>query len=291
MTATLPKGMWPTLGSGVGLRPPHYPFILANHPNVDWFEATTENFFETHGRPLHVLEQVRSHYPVVLHGVSLSIGSTDPLNRDYLKKWKALIDRIEPAIVSDHLCWTGVQGTNTHDLLPLPFTQEAAHHIASRVMEVQEFLGRRILLENVSSYVGYRHSEMKEWEFIAEVAQRADCGILLDLNNIYVNSYNFEFDPEEYVSHIPPERVGQFHLAGHSNRGDYCFDTHDALVIDSVWNLYRQALKRFGAVNTLIEWDAKIPDFQILQGEVSEARKIQEEVCFGSSEKRKRSVA
>jgi uncharacterized protein (UPF0276 family) len=256
----------------------HYPDILEKYPPVDWFEAVTENFLDTFGRPLHVLEQVRSRYPVGLHGVSLSIGSTDPLNREYVKKLKALAERIDPALITDHLCWTGVNGANIHDLLPLPFTEESVHHVASRVGEVQEFLGRRILLENVSAYVGYPHSTMSEWEFLTKVAIEADCGILLDVNNVYVNSRNFQFDPSIYLESLPTERVGQIHLAGHTDKGSYLFDTHDAHIIEEVWILYRQAIERFGAVSTLIEWDAKIPSFTELLGEADRAKKIQKDV-------------
>src|SRR3990167_4547356 len=211
------------------------------------------------GRPLRVLEAVRRRYPVALHGVSLSIGSADPLDPAYLERLKALADRIDPAIVSDHLCWTGVEGGQLHDLLPLPFTEEAIRHVAGRVERVQESLGRRILLENVSAYVTYRHSTMPEWEFLAAVAERSGCGILLDLNNVYVNAYNHQFDPFEYLRRIPGGLVGQFHLAGHTDMGGYLFDTHSRPVIDQVWALYREALTRWGPVTTLIEWDEDIP--------------------------------
>jgi len=274
---------WPKLGFGVGLRPVHYPDILEKHPPVDWFEAVTENFMDTYGRPLHVLEEIRKDYPVGLHGVSLSIGSADPLNRDYLRKLKSLVDRIDPALVTDHLCWTGVDGANLHDLLPLPFTDEAVDHVAGRVRLVQEFLGRRILLENASAYVSFKHSTMSEWDFMSAIAVRADCGILLDVNNLYVNAYNFGFDAETYLKALPSERVGQFHLAGHTNKGSYFFDTHDGHVIESVWDLYRRAVERFGEASTLIEWDAKIPPFPELLAEAERARNIQKEV-YGTCE-------
>ncbi len=267
------------LGCGVGLRSEHYPSILADWPKVDWFEAITENFLDTGGRPLDVLERVRRRYPLALHGVSLSIGSADPLNQPYLSKLKALADRIEPAIVSDHLCWTGVEGENLHDLLPLPFTQEAVEHVAGRVRQVQEFLGRRILLENVSTYITYRHSAMPEWEFLAAVARESGCGILLDLNNIYVNAVNHGFDGRNYLEGIPGEYVGQFHLAGHTHQGSYLFDTHSRPVIDPVWELYQEALKRWGPVSTLIEWDSDIPPFEFLQAEADQAREILHQVC------------
>lgn len=262
------------LGCGVGLRSEHFPFILAEWPKVDWFEAITENFLDTGGRPLRVLEEVRRRYPVALHGVSLSIGSTDPLDQNYLSKLKSLADRIEPAIVSDHLCWTGSGGENLHDLLPLPFTEEAVRHIAERVHQVQEILGRSILLENVSSYVTYKHSAMPEWQFLAAVAQRSGCGILLDLNNIYVNAVNHGFDPLEYLRGIPGELVGQFHLAGHTDQGKFLFDTHSRPVIEPVWDLYREALRLYGPVTTLIEWDEDIPPFEYLAAEADQARAI-----------------
>ena len=272
---------WPLLGCGVGLRTEHYDHITASWPRMDWFEAISENFMDSGGRPLQVLEQVRRRYPVALHGVSLSIGSTDPLDRAYLERLKALADRIDPAIVSDHLCWTGVEGEQLHDLLPLPFTEEAVRHIAGRVEQVQEFLRRRILLENVSTYVSYRHSTMPEWEFLTAVAERSGCGILLDLNNIYVNAYNHQFDPEAYLAGVPGEMVGQFHVAGHTDMGSYLFDTHSRPVIERVWELYRAALRRWGPVTTLIEWDEDIPPFPRLAEEADRARAIFVQVLGG----------
>ena len=248
---------------------------------MDWFEALSENFMDSGGRPIQILEAVRRRYPVALHGVSLSIGSSDTLNRGYLERLKALADRIDPVIVSDHLCWTSVDGENLHDLLPLPLTEEAVRHVASRVEQVQEFLGRRILLENVSTYVTYQHSTMPEWEFLREIAERSGCGILLDLNNIYVNAYNHQFDPSEYLDHIPGELVGQFHLAGHTDMGSYLFDTHSTPVIDAVWEMYRAALTRWGAVTTLIEWDEDIPPFPRLAEESDKARAIYVQVLGG----------
>ena len=227
------------------------------------------------GHPIRILEAVRRRYPVALHGVSLSIGSTDPLDRRYLERLKALADRIDPAIVSDHLCWTGVDGENLHDLLPLPFTEEAVRHIAQRIEQVQEFLGRRLLVENVSAYVTYKHSTMPEWEFLAAIAGRSGCGILLDINNIYVNSVNHRFDPKDYLARIPAESVGQFHLAGHTDKGSFLFDTHNRPVIEAVWALYREALRRFGPVATLIEWDEDIPPFDYLAEEAAQARSLQ----------------
>ena len=272
---------WPTLGCGVGLRTEHYDVITRDWPPVDWVEAISENFMDSGGRPLRILEAVRRRYPVALHGVSLSIGSTDPLDRRYLSRLKALVDRIDPAIVSDHLCWTGVAGENLHDLLPLPFTEEAIRHVAGRVEEAQAYLGRRLLLENVSTYVTYRHSTMPEWQFLTEVAERSGCGILLDLNNIYVNAYNHQFDPADYLRQIPGELVGQCHLAGHTDMGAYLFDTHSRPVIEAVWDLYRQALRRWGPVTTLIEWDEDIPPFPVLAEEAEKARAIYVQVIGG----------
>ncbi len=274
-------GRWPVLGCGVGLRTEHYDTILRDWPRVDWFEAISENFMDSGGRPLAVLEQVRRRYPVALHGVSLSIGSADPLDARYLDRLAALVERIEPAIVSDHLCWTGVDGEQLHDLLPLPFTEEAIRHVAGRVQQVQEALGRRILLENVSAYVTYEHSAMPEWEFLREVAERAGCGILLDLNNVYVNAYNHQFDPSAYLEHLPRELIGQFHVAGHTPMDGYLFDTHSAPVIDRVWALYEDALRRWGPVTTLIEWDAEIPPWPRLAEEADTARAILVQVCGG----------
>ena len=265
---------WPVIGCGVGLRTQHYPVILEEWPNMDWFEAISENYMDTGGRPLHILEKVRAHYPIALHGTSLSIGSTDPLSEGYLVRLKRLIEHIDPFIVSDHLCWCGVSGDALHDLLPLPFTEEALRHVVGRVNELQDFLGRKILLENVSTYVTYRHSTMPEWEFLTQIAKRSGSGILLDLNNLYVNSFNHQFDPHEYLKNIPGELVGQFHLAGHTDMGGYLFDTHSASVIDPVWDLYREALELYGPVSTLVEWDENIPPFPELVAEAERARKI-----------------
>ena len=232
---------WTALGCGVGLRSQHYPVITEKWPKVDWFEAISENYMDTGGRPLQILEQVRHHYPIALHGTALSIGSVDPINQKYLERLKKLVDRIDPFIVSDHLCWSSVEGEVLHDLLPLPFTEEAIQHIVQRVSQVQELLGRRILLENVSTYVTYTHSAMPEWEFLTEVARRSGCGILLDVNNLYVNATNHKFDPREYLKNISKESVGQIHLAGHTDMGSFLFDTHSAPIIDRVWELYREA--------------------------------------------------
>jgi uncharacterized protein len=269
-----PVSALPPLGFGLGLRTTHYDEIFAGNPRIDWFEAVTENYLAPGGKPLKMLERIRERYPVVLHGVSMSIGSTDPLDKTYLRQLKALAQRIEPAWVSDHLCWTGMGKQNLHDLMPLPYTDEAVRHVASRVTQVQDFLGRRILLENVSSYLTYSSSEMDEWQFLAAIAQEADCQILLDINNIYVSAFNHGFDAQTYLERIPVNRVQQFHLAGHDNCGDYIVDTHDAPVIDEVWDLYAAAVRRFGPVATMIERDDKIPPLAELVAELDHARSV-----------------
>lgn len=266
----------PELGYGLGLRTVHYEEIFAGNPKVDWFEAVSENYLVPGGKPLKMLERVRERYPVVLHGVSMSIGSTDPIDTTYLKQLKALAQRIEPAWVSDHLCWTGIEKQNLHDLMPLPYTAEAVRHVANRVAQVQDYLGRQILLENVSSYLTYSSSEMDEWQFIAAIAEEADCQILLDINNIYVSAFNHGFDARTYLERIPAKRVQQFHLAGHDNCGDYIVDTHDAPVIDAVWDLYAAAVRRFGPVATMIERDDNIPPLAELVAELDHARAIGE---------------
>jgi uncharacterized protein len=266
----------PALGFGLGLRVDHYEAILADNPPVDWFEALTENYLVPGGKPLHNLLRIRERYPMVMHGVSLSIGSTQPLDRTYLSQVKALAARLEPQWISDHLCWTGVAGRNMHDLLPLPYTEEALTNVVERVKTVQDILGRRILLENVSSYVTYRDSRLTEWEFLREIAERADCLILLDVNNIYVSSVNHEFDPLDYLNAVPVDRVQQIHLAGHENHGDYLIDTHDHPVPDPVWELYSAAVRRFGSVSTMIERDANIPPLEELCSELDAARELAE---------------
>ena len=264
----------PYLGFGLGLRPDHYEAILATDPPVDWFELLSENYMVGGGKPLHYLDRIRANYPVVMHGVSLSIGSTDPLNADYLRDLKALAARVEPAWISDHLCWTGVDRTNLHDLMPLPYTEEAIAHVVARVRQVQDHLGRRILLENVSSYVTYTDSALTEWQFVREVAERADCLLLLDINNVYVSSFNHGFDPLQYLEGIPRERVQQFHLAGHRNLDTHIIDTHDEPVIDAVWDLYAAACRRFGPISTMIERDGNIPPLEVLLTELTHARAV-----------------
>ncbi len=266
------------LGHGIGLRPKHYARFLAEAPAVDWVEAISENFLAPGGRPFAVLEKVRREVPVVLHGVSLGIGSVEALDGRLLRGLRALADRVEPAWVSDHLCWGRHGGRYAHDLLPLPYTGEALAHVVSRVRQVQDALGRQILLENVSSYVAFAESEMPEWEFLARIAEDADCGILLDVNNVYVSARNHGFDPDAYLAGIPADRVGQFHLAGHSDHGTHLLDTHDAPVADAVWELYRSALRRFGRVPALIEWDDHVPDLERVVQESERARAAEAEV-------------
>lgn len=227
------------------------------------------------GRPLHVLEHVRSQVPIVMHGVSLSIGSVDELNTDYLRELKALADRIEPAWMSDHLCWGGYGGRYAHDLLPMPYTEEALDHVAGRILQVQDFLGRQILIENVSSYVSFEQSTMTEWEFLAGVTERADCGILLDVNNIFVSAFNHGFDPLDYVAGVPGDRVCQIHLAGHTDHGHFLLDTHNGPVIDPVWDIYTEVIRRFGRVSTLIEWDEDVPEYSRLLAESERARQFE----------------
>lgn len=266
------------LGFGLGLRTEHYTTILETTPSIDWFEIISENFLIPGGKPLYYLDRIKEHYPLVMHGVSLSIGSTDPLNFDYLKQLKSLAERINPKWVSDHLCWTGVNKLNMHDLLPLPYTEEAIHHVVARVKQVQDYLGRQILLENVSSYVNFKESTFTEWEFLKTIVEEANCKILLDINNIYVSSFNHGFSPYDYLNGIPQNRVQQFHLAGHTNNGDHIIDTHDAKIIDPVWELYASALKRFGPVATMIERDDNMPPLADLLEELEYAKKIAKQV-------------
>jgi len=267
------------LGFGLGLRVDHYETILNSEPAVDWFEIISENYLVPGGKPLHYLDRIRERYPLVMHGVSMSIGSTDPLNVDYLKQLKELARRVEPAWISDHLCWTGVHGTNLHDLLPLPYTEETIAHVAARIREVQDYLGRQMLIENVSSYVSYAQSQLSEWDFLRTVCERADCLLLFDVNNVYVSSVNHGFDPLDYLNGIPAERVQQMHLAGHEDHGRYIIDTHDHPVPDPVWELYAQALRRFGPVSTMIERDDNIPPLDELVTELDHARRIAAQVA------------
>jgi hypothetical protein len=264
----------PFLGFGLGLRPQHYTEILEGSPKVDWFEVISENYMVDGGQPLRMLDRIRERYPVVMHGVSLSIASTSPLDIGYLKRLKALAERVEPKWISDHLCWTGVHGVNLHDLLPIPYTSEALDHVVDRVSQVQDVLGRRLTLENVSSYVTFGQSEMSEWEFVTEVAARADCWLLFDVNNVYVSSFNHGFAASDFLNGVPRDRVVQFHVAGHSHEESHIVDTHDHPVCDEVWDLYRDAVAHFGPVSTMIERDDNIPPLAELVEELDHARAI-----------------
>jgi uncharacterized protein (UPF0276 family) len=269
-TPKKPFGL-PDLGVGVGLRTKHFGHILSREPRVDWFEIISENFLDTGGRPMHVLDQIAERSPIVCHGVSLSIGSTDPLDREYLRKLSALAKRVRAVWVSDHVCWTGVAGKNVHDLLPLPLDERTLRHVTRRVREVQEILERPLVLENPSSYVEWKASTMPEWEFLARLSIDADCGILLDVNNVYVSSVNHGFDPREYLAAIPPERIVQYHLAGHTNHGTHLIDTHSDHVIDEVWELYRLSCEKTGGRATLLEWDEDIPEFEVVHAEAKKS--------------------
>jgi len=267
--------LWKPLGHGLGLRREHNAEILGGAPGVDWLEILTENVMVEGGNPRRVLRAVRERYPVVLHGVSMSLGSIDPLDEQYLDTLAELVREVEPAWVSDHLCFARVDGKSAHDLWPIPYNEESLAHVVRRVERVQERLGRRILVENVSSYVSYRASTMREEEFLAELARRADCGLLLDVNNVYVSARNHGFSAEAYLDAIPVERVGQFHLAGHSDCGTHLLDTHDHPVCEDVWRLYARAVARFGRVSSMIERDGNIPELGVLVAELDRARAIE----------------
>ncbi len=263
---------YPYLGFGLGLRSPHYDYVLQNRPPIDWFEIITENYIDNHKGYWDYLTDLRNTYPLVMHGVSLSIGSTDELNLSYLQKVKKLAQHINAPWVSDHLCYTGIGGHNTHDLLPVPYTQEMLSHVVARLKETQDILERRIVIENPSSYIEFASSQMPEWEFMVEMAEQADCGILLDVNNIYVTSRNHGLDAKKYIDAIPANRIVQVHLAGHTDKGDVVIDTHSTPVIDDVWKLYKHLLTRTGKVSTMVEWDENVPDFKTLQAELEKAR-------------------
>lgn len=285
------KWGFPDLGFGIGLRTVHFPHILSRKPAIDWFEVLSENYMDTGGRPAYVLDFVAERYPVAMHGVSLSLGSTDPMDFDYLRKLKRLAERIDARWISDHLCWTGVMGLNTHELLPMPYTDEALAHVVKRIRTVQEFLERPLVLENPSTYIEFAASTWTEWDFIRTMAEEADCGLLLDVNNVYVSAYNHGFDPFKYIDGIPAERVVQIHLAGHTNKGTHILDTHSDHVIDEVWELYRYATNRaHGAAATLLEWDDAIPDFDTVHAEVLQARKFRMEPAPGKDEAREAAV-
>lgn len=266
------------LGFGLGLRAQHYDDILDGDPAIDWFEVISENYMIPGGKPLRTLDRIRERFPIVMHGVSLSIASTAPPDYDYLKGLKRLAERVEPKWISDHLCWTGVHGKNLHDLLPIPYTQESLDHVASRVNLVQDYLGRALTLENVSTYVQFADSEMTEWEFIAELSRRTGCWLLFDVNNVYVSAFNHGYDPYVFLEGIPADRVVQFHMAGHSHMGTHIIDTHDQPVCDDVWDLYAAALRRFGPVSTIIERDDNIPPLAELLVEMEQTRTMAREI-------------
>lgn len=267
-------GARPWHGYGLGLRTEHFEAVLEQRPAVDWFEIISENFMVAGGKPRYYLESIRDLYPLAMHGVSLSIGSSDPLDRDYLRSLKQLASEVDPIWISDHLCWTGFGGINSHDLLPLPYTEQAIAHVTSRIGEVQEFLGREILIENVSSYVNFADAEMDEATFLGEIARRSGCRILLDVNNVYVSARNHGFDADTYIASLAAEKIWQIHLAGHSDYGNYVIDTHDHPVRDEVWDLYARTIERLGAVTTMIERDDNIPPLQELVAELGRARAL-----------------
>jgi uncharacterized protein len=260
-------------GVGIGLRIPHYNHIFDKKPVVDWFEIISENFMVDGGRPLRVLDQILERYRVVQHGVSMYFGSAEPLNREHLRRLKTLVKRTKTPWLTDHLCWGSVDGTYSHDLLPMPYTFEAAKRTAEKIREARDFLELPIAVENVSSYAEYHVSEMTEWEFLSEVVERADCGILLDVNNIYVSSQNHNFNPFDYLNGVPPERVAQVHIAGHSKFEKYILDTHDHPVLDPVWALYAKAIELAGPTATLLEWDDLIPSFEEVHAEALKAKR------------------
>jgi uncharacterized protein (UPF0276 family) len=270
------------LGVGIGLRVPHYQHILSKKPVVDWFEIISENYMVDGGRPLKVLDQICEQYQIVQHGVAMYFGTATRLGREHLKRLKTLVKRTNTPFLSDHLCWGSVDGTYTHDLLPMPYTFAAAKKTAANIREAQDYLEVPICVENVSSYAEFHASEMTEWEFLSEVVERADCGILLDVNNIYVSSQNHSFNPYDYLNGVPHDRVGQMHIAGHSKFEKYILDTHDHPVLDPVWKMYEHAIKLCGPTNTLLEWDAHIPSFDEVHAEALKAKKFLEPFDAGS---------
>ncbi len=281
----------PFLGFGLGLRPQHYAEILDGSPEIDWFEVISENYMIPGGQPMRMLDRICERYPVVMHGVSMSIASTSPLDMDYLRQLKALAERVKPVWISDHLCWTGVHGVNLHDLLPIPYTKEALAHVVDRVNQVQDFLDRPFTLENVSSYVTFGQSEMSEWDFVSEVSKRTGCWLLFDVNNVYVSAFNHEFAAEDFLNGVPKDRIVQFHVAGHSHEETHMIDTHDHPVCPEVWDLYRKAVETFGPVSTMIERDDNIPPLAELVDELNHARAIAREVLGPDVTARPRLVA
>ena len=282
MTA-LWAGHRPIRDVGVGLRSCHYQTILCEQPDIAWFEILADNYLKPSGIPISQLIPICERYPVVIHSVGMSLGSVDPINWDYLKQLRCLAERIHPAWISDHLCWISTEQDYLQELMPLPYTDEAVNHVAQRIKQIQDFLGQRILIENVSSYMAYKHSCLSEWEFLTAVAESADCYILLDINNIYVSAFNHQFDPQTYLHHIPPSRVKQLHLAGYEDCQTHLLDTHGDKVQTPVWELYRHALNYLGPVPTLIEWDNNIPEWLVLTAEAERARAVMETVVLAES--------
>jgi hypothetical protein len=277
----------PNLGLGLGLRSQHFNHILDKSPAVDWFEVISENFMDSFGRSRHVLKQIAERYPVVMHGVSLSIGSTDALNMNYLKSLKTLANEVQPAWISDHLCWTGVLTTNSHDLLPLPLNEESLKHVCNRIKQVQDYLERPIVIENPSTYASFKHSTIQEWEFLRIMAEETNCGLLLDVNNVYVSSFNNDFDAIEYIKGIPHDRVVQMHLAGHQHCGNYIIDTHDREVTEKVWKLFQLVYELTGGSSVLLEWDGNIPAFDVYYTELMKSKKYMDPSYEGIAAERK----
>lgn len=268
---------FPDLGLGVGLRTKHFRHITAEWPDIDWFEIISENFIHTEGRPVWFLDQISARYPIVMHGVSMSLGSTDPLDMELLKRLKALAERTRAVWMGDHVCWTGVAGKNGHDLYPVPYTEESLSHMVARIRHAQDFLERPLVLENPSTYLEFQASTIPEEEFIARMAEESDCALLLDVNNVYVTCRNHDLDPDTYLAALPMDRVVQIHLAGHTDKGTHCIDTHDGEVIDEVWDLYRKVQEKAGNRSTLLEWDADIPEFEVVHAEVLKARRFRDD--------------
>lgn len=272
----------PITGAGIGLRSRHYQEILDTKPAIPWFEVLSENYFGAGGLPIYHLERVREHYPVTLHGVGMSLGSADPLNFAYLARLKKLAKIIEPVYISDHLAWISIDGRHVHDLLPVPYTREALAHFADRVCQVQDYLGCRLLIENPSSYMGFKEVDMTEWEFLQELVECTDCDLLFDVNNVYVSSKNHGFDPVEYLHALPKGRIKEIHLAGYEEQDNYLFDTHGYRVHPPVWELYQITINHLGPVPTLIEWDTDIPEFEVLVDEAGKAQKMLNEVAVAA---------
>ena len=277
----------PNLGLGLGLRSQHFEHILEKSPEVDWFEVISENFMDSHGRPRHILKQIAEKYPVVMHGVSMSIGSTDPLNFEYLKSLKTLADEVKPAWISDHLCWTGVLTTNSHDLLPLPLNDESLKHVCDRINQVQDYLERPLIVENPSTYASFKNSTISEWDFLRIMTEETDCGLLLDVNNVFVSSFNNDFDPVEYINGLPHDKIVQMHLAGHQNCGNYIIDTHDREVTNQVWKLFQLAYQLANEASILLEWDGNIPAFDVYHAELLKSKKYMDPTFTETTKEKK----